>query len=74
MSATSTLLVSRNAALLALAKLEIGDLSDTEIESRLDKHFVKKADGSDARYNVSITTWDEDEKLDDDAELMWAVR
>jgi hypothetical protein len=48
MGVMSTLGVSRNVALAALAHVEYGHLSDEEIEQRLDLHVQDKL------YDVSI--------------------
>lgn len=54
MGANTTLGVSRNDALLALAQVEFGSLSDTQIEERLD------AVVADGLYDVSIRSQSRD--------------
>ena len=54
MGVNTTLGVSRNDALLALAQVEYGSLSDTEIENRLDEVVAR------GLYNVSIRSQSRD--------------
>lgn len=56
MGVMTTLSVSRNVALLALAHVEFGDLTDEQLEERLDKVLKERL------YNLQVrgTTCDDD--------------
>ena len=60
MGVMTTLGVSRNVALAALAHVEYGHLTDDQIEERLDRHVAEKL------YNVSIRR----ETRDSDASML----
>lgn len=60
MGVMSTLSISRTTALTALAHLEFGQMSDAEIQSRLDDAVA------DGLYNVSISL----EPNDNDAAIL----